>query len=295
MRLALVLLSLFALAACTDVRVRRGDRTTVQRVMGESRELVLRASTEWGCPVSELVLEPMGAAAYRVTGCGHRTVFVCRTGVCLTDRDRAEMRAYGGAESRSHYDAAHTWTDEEVQGLLSGVHARLVGCLPADVSRARLSVTIAASGDVARSAPTTLPAETNVCVDRELAHARMPRRVSAGRRVVFEVVRGADLQVIEAVDAVEPPEATPPPPRALAPDVAARVAVGTRAEAILACVEADALSLQVSWDSEGRLDALLRGAHQGTPEEACVRAIVQALSIAPRPGREGVIVHALQR
>lgn len=292
MRLALAIVSLLALAACTNVRVRRGDRTTVQQVTGASRELVLRASDEWRCPVSELVLEPMHGGAYRVTGCGQRTVFVCRNGFCTTDHERGERRALAGVASQSGYDA-QTWTDEEVRGLLVGVHARLVGCLPVDVPRARLSVTIAASGDVARSAPTILPPESNACVDRELAGTRMPRRVSAGRRVVFEVVRGAEVavQVIEAVDAVE--EA--PSERALAPDAAARAAVDGRAASILACVEAGALSMQLSWDVDGHLDALLRGAHQGTPEEACVRAIVQALSITPRPGREGVIVHALQR
>lgn len=91
------------------------------------------------------------------------------------------------------------------------------------------------------------------------------------------------------------PVAVGPTPEAVGgPDAAARAAIDTRAAAILACVDAEALSMQVSWSSEGRLDALLRGDQQGTPEEACVRAIVQQLSI-PVPNAPGAIVHAIQR
>lgn len=88
--------------------------------------------------------------------------------------------------------------------------------------------------------------------------------------------------------------AGPAPGAVVGPDASARAAIDGRAPSLLACVEDDALSMQVSWTGEGRLDALLRGERQGTPEEACVRAIVQQLSIAA-PGAPGTIVHAIQR
>lgn len=91
-----------------------------------------------------------------------------------------------------------------------------------------------------------------------------------------------------------PVAAGPAPDAVGGPDASARAAIDGRAPAILACVEAEALSMQVSWSSDGRLDALLRGDRQGTPEEACVRAIVQHLSIPAPPG-PGTIVHAIQR
>jgi hypothetical protein len=85
-----------------------------------------------------------------------------------------------------------------------------------------------------------------------------------------------------------------PMPGSSAPEAAARSLISAHAPAILACVGADAIAMQVSWTREGRLDAMLRGEQQGTPEEGCVRAIVQTLSI-PGPGAPGTLVHALQR
>jgi hypothetical protein len=84
------------------------------------------------------------------------------------------------------------------------------------------------------------------------------------------------------------------PPADVPPDRAAREAVDERARAILACVGDDALALQISWSSTGALDALLQGDLQGSPQEQCVRGIIQQLSI-PSPGEASTILHAVQR
>lgn len=85
-----------------------------------------------------------------------------------------------------------------------------------------------------------------------------------------------------------------PPPTGIAPDAAARAVVDARAAAILGCVEARAISLQLSWDRSGALDALLRDERRRDSDEQCVRAIVRGLRI-PAPGSPGMITHRLQR
>lgn len=277
-------------------------------VHGPANAALQRASREIPCPESDLRIDELGAGGYRVSGCGTQITYTCVGKVCAPSERVALVEAAPAPRSRPSPaarvealpPASGTWTDDQVHQLLVIIHDRVVACLPEDVERLRLRVSISASGMVRRVAGASqgdrVSSEVGGCIDQVLQEGRMTTTVTSPRQATLEFRRGWS----PAPSAEAQPPAAPPPgaeggaglPASL--EATVRAAVDARAPAILACVEDVALSMQVSWTREGHLDVLLRGDRQGSPEEQCVRAIVQQITIAA-PGSTGTIVHAVQR
>lgn len=284
-----------ALAGCgvqTNVRARDG-RVVAGRAHGSAGAAVARASNEIPCPARDLLVESIGSGGYHVTGCGVRMTYSCMGSVCVPDsREGAGGRAGREVAAESGRGGA-TWSDQQVRQLQVSIYQGVVACLPEDIDSVQLQLAISPQGQVRRVGRSVLARDANACLDHLLSRGRMGGSVASARFVLLSFRRNAQIGS-QPIEAGSPDSEASAPMVVQSAEAAARAAVDTRAAAILACVSDEALALQVSWTREGRLDALLRGERQGTPEEACVRAIVQRLSIEP-PGAPGTIVHAVQR
>jgi hypothetical protein len=259
----------------TMVRVRHGNAVLRQQLRGAGARAIERAEREIPCSRQSLVIEELSAGGYRIEGCGVVATYTCVRQLCVPDRMERS-----GAEGAVAGDASPPWSDREAREIARRVRDDLAPCAAAPVG---MTVEVMPTGRVRRvSSAATLSELQLSCVDSHLERLQLGVRVSQTRRL--------DLELGPSAPAPAPPIA-PSPGSA---DTAARAAVDRRGPAILACVDAPALALEVSWSAEGRLDALLREPHRGTPEEACVRAAVQALVI-PAPGAPGTLVHAVQR
>lgn len=271
-----------ALLGCGPTRVVRARTAsgTIREIAvgGLALAAVQRAASEIPCPEEDLVLQELGGSGgYRVTGCATVVTYTCHFDTCVLDERREIPESGGGSGS--------TWSDVHARVVTARVQRALVECLGGDPP-IRVTVRMSRLGRLVRSGADLLDVDRGACVDRLLGTVRIRGTVDHGRTLI-----------VESGEATAPQEVTAEPgpyPSAGGVEAAARSAVDARAAAILACVSDDALALQVSWTRGGELDALLRGEQQGTPEEACVRAIVQGLSIEP-PGDAGTIVHAVQR
>jgi hypothetical protein len=286
-----------AIAGCgVAVRVQQPDgRASVRHVHGSAEAAARRASNEIPCALENLVLQDMQGGGYRIGGCGVSVTYTCVGTICVPSAREGSMGSSGAsatspAASGRASRPRDTWSDDQVRQLVAALQQPIGACLPEGTDAIRLQLGISARGQLRRVGQSRFAPELAACIDRALASAQMPGSVGESRSVVLQFRRGATAAEPEAT---APADGTPPA-SALTPEAAARGAIDTRAAAILECVQADALSMQVSWSSAGQLDALLRGDRQGTPDEGCVRAIVQQLTI-PAPGATGTIVHAIQR
>ncbi|UJR80229.1 hypothetical protein [Sandaracinus amylolyticus] len=280
--------ALLVLGCATSARVRRDGRVHSGVVTGGARLSIERASREIPCRREDLVVEDLGSGGYRVVGCGSVMTYTCLGngfggGVCELNERRYPERDLAPPVHRGD-----TWTDGQVRELRATIHDEIMRCVPEGTDSVRLQLALSPRGEVRRIGRSQVDAAAGRCIDDALSRAQMLGTASEQRVVVMDFQRTQSVAAAPA--AVTPMPATVP----VGPDGAARAAVDTRAPSILACVEAEAIAMQVSWTAEGRLDVLLRGDRQGTPEESCVRAIVQQLTI-PAPGAAGTIVHAVQR
>jgi hypothetical protein len=245
-----------------------------------------RGSSDFHCPRSTLYVQSLGAGGYRVRGCGHEAVYTCTQTSGALGRVATTCTTDAAPASAGGESLGATWTDVHVDALVSRIRNDVLACMPATSFVLAVPVVLGADGRIERDSRvrTSLPIDVGSCIDELLRRQSMQGRVDRELRTELRFER-------EGARTVSRTSSAPPVP----PATAARGAIDGRAPALLACVaEGAALGLEIRWAADGRLDAALRGDAHGTPEEECVRAIVQQLAIAA-PGSEGSIVHALQR
>lgn len=229
--------------------------------------LQAQAARDLGCPADALVARHVGRGEHRVEGCGAWIRYSCIT---RRDEGSCEWIDRGALGVRS------TWGDDVVGPTRVRVHDQLAACLPPGREGTEITVVLTPDGLVRRRSAGD---ESSACIDRALAPERLPGRAERERVVTW------------VISAVAPDAAEEDPAPAAPPGERARGVVTALGAHVLRCTGGQPITLQLSWTSEGALDALvISGAGPGV--ESCIRSIVRRGRIAPT-GRSGFVTHTV--
>ncbi len=284
-----------SVAGCRRGRVEAGTSTATAR-NGVERAALERATSEIPCPSTALRLTAMGASSYRVTGCGSFVTYTCtadgwgRVACILNERGSTGA---AGPPRAARESVASTWSDEQITAFLAEIRDAAYACLPSGTASLEVALIFRSSGAVAQARRHEQAPAIAACLDQVLLQRRMPGTVGASRTVRTRIAPPGSAPAMPAPDTAP---ATPAPmgePPATVEE-AVRAAIDGRSGAIMACVSAPHLALQVTWGPEGTLDATIEGAAASSPEERCVRAVVQRARI-PAPRSAGVLLHVVER
>ena len=252
---------------------------------GGIRAVRARAAHDLRC--GDLDVVSLGGGAVVARGCGMEATYTCvpvggwGRHVCSPDRTTAVQRSEDAA--RPARPLPRTWSSAQVEQLRERLIAPVERCLvAAGRGEAWVQVSIGTYGGVSVTGPAGLEPNLRSCVSAAAAEVSMEGSVEQPRDAAMLFHRGVDAESTDTAQSTVDVQS------------AVRAAVDSRAPAILACVDADAVAVVVTWSATGVLDARIRGEQHTTADEQCVRAVVGALTV-PGVSQRGELIHAVQR
>jgi hypothetical protein len=235
-----------------------------------------RASSDLGCPATEIEVRHTGGGGVRARGCGLTATYVCtQRGTTTCVREGGEVVAIGAGER----------TDDSVYRALEAARPALTACLPG-AGALRVRMTIDISGRVTYATPADEASETTErCVEAAFSDVSIDEPAARPRTVTVRVPAGW-REGTELTTEAEPSGDA-------AAEDALRAAIDAQRDSVLACVGTTTVALGLAYATDGSVVVSLRGALSGGDEERCVRAVLRDVRLDPAPSAAGSLIHAI--